>query len=57
MHRARELSAHPFFTSDYVEIDADGRAIEHLVTEDFVFAYWVDHAARSVLIVEVSDAR
>lgn len=57
MQRARELAAHPFLTSDYVEQDPDGRAIEHLVTEDFVFAYWVDHATRSVFITEISDAR
>ena len=57
VQRARELATHPFITSDYVETDPDGRAIEHLVTEDFVFAYWVDHATRSVFIVEIADAR
>ncbi len=43
--------------SDYTEQDPDGRTIDHLVTEDFVFAYWLDHATCSVLITEIGDAR
>ena len=57
MQRARELAAHPLLTSDYVEQDIDGRAIEHLVTGDYVFAYWVDHATRSVFVAGISGAQ
>lgn len=30
--------------------------IEHLLIEEFVFAYWVDHAVREVRIVDIEDA-
>ncbi len=36
--------------------DADGRALEHLLIEDFVFTYWIDHAAREVRIIDIEDA-
>ena len=30
--------------------------IEHLMIEDYVLAYWVDHAVREVRIVDIDDA-
>ena len=57
LQRARELAQHPFFESDYAEQDPEGRTIDHLVVEHFVFAYWIDHGSRSVMIVEVEEAR
>lgn len=55
MSRAYELARYPFIESDYQVVDSDGRSIEHLLV-DGVFAYWVDHAARLVMITEIEDA-
>ena len=51
------LADNPFVTSDYRVRDADGRDIEHLRAEGFVIAYWLDHPACKVMIVEVEDVR
>ncbi|MBL9202655.1 MAG: hypothetical protein JNL39_19235 [Opitutaceae bacterium] len=53
---ARQLAAHPFIRSDYALPDDSGRALEHLLIEDYVFAYWVDHALREVRITDIEDA-
>lgn len=56
LDRAHELARYPFVESDYRLKDADGRDIEHLLLDGFVFSYWVDHAARVILITEIEDA-
>lgn len=53
---ARQLAEHPFVRSDYSLQDDAGREIEHLMIEDFVFAYWLDHAEREVRITDIEDA-
>jgi len=53
---AGRLANDPFVRSDYSIPDDSGRGIDHLLIEDFVFAYWVDHAAREVRIVDIDDA-
>lgn len=53
---ARQLADHPFVRSDYVLPDDSGRPIEHLLMGDFVFSYWLDHAAREVRITDIEDA-
>ncbi len=53
---ARQLAEHPFVRSDYRLQDEAGREIEHLMIEDFVFAYWLDHAVREVRITDIEDA-
>lgn len=53
---ARDLAAHPLVRSDYTLVDENGRTIEHLLIEEFVFGYWIDHAARELRIVDVEDA-
>ena len=53
---ARQLAAHPFVRSDYHLPDDAAREIEHLMIEDYVFAYWLDHAVREVRIVDIEDA-
>ena len=53
---ARQLAAHPHVRSDYSLPDDSGRAIDHLMIEGYVFAYWLDHAMREVRIVDVDDA-
>jgi mRNA-degrading endonuclease RelE of RelBE toxin-antitoxin system len=56
LDRARELAADPFLAPDYQSTDADGRKVGHLLVDNFVFSYWVDDAARRVMIVEIDDA-
>ena len=56
MRLARQLAEHPFIRSDYALADESGRMIEHLLLEDFVFSYWIDHAVRELRIVEIEDA-
>lgn len=41
----RQLSEHPHVRSDYSLPDESGREIDHLMIDDYVFAYWLDHAA------------
>jgi hypothetical protein len=47
------LAASPLLPSDYAVRDESGRTIEHLMSEDFVFSYWVDHGAKEVRITEI----
>ena len=56
MERAYELARYPFLESDYRLVDTDGRTIEHLLDDGVVFSYWVDHAARLVMITEIESA-
>jgi hypothetical protein len=53
---ARQLADHPFIRSDYALADESGRSIEHLMIEDYVFAYWLDHAERELRITDIDDA-
>jgi hypothetical protein len=50
------MARHPFVPSDFSTTDADGRIIEHLLVEKFAVSYWVDHAARLVMITEIEFA-
>ena len=52
----RQLALHPHVRSDYSLPDESGREIEHLMIEDFVFAYWLDHAVREIRITDIDDA-
>jgi hypothetical protein len=53
---AVKLANNPFLRSDYSISDESGREIEHLLADDFVFAYWVDHASKEVRITDIEDA-
>jgi hypothetical protein len=53
---AQTLAANPFVLSDYAVTDESGREQEHLLIDDFVFTYWLDHSAREVRITEIEDA-
>jgi hypothetical protein len=53
---ARQLAERPFVRSDYSLPDESGRDMEHLLIDEFVFVYWVDHAVREVRIAEIEDA-
>jgi hypothetical protein len=52
----RQLALHPHVRSDYSLPDESGREIDHLMIEDFVFAYWLDHAVREPRITDIDDA-
>jgi hypothetical protein len=56
MSRAYQLARYPFVESDYRLTDADGREMDHLLVDGFVFTYWVDHAKRLVMISEIEHA-
>lgn len=56
MDRAYELARYPFLESDYRLVDAEGRIIDHLLVDGVVFSYWVNHAMKLVMIVEIEDA-
>ena len=56
LDRAHELAADPFLVPDFTTTDADQRVIMHLLQDDFLFDYWVDHAVKTVLIVGIDDA-
>lgn len=53
---AQTLAAHPFVRSDYAVADEAGRTQEHLLIEDFVFTYWLDHAGRELRVTDIEDA-
>ena len=56
MDRAYALARHPFVEADFTLRDASGHTINHLLASDFLIAYWIDHAARLVMIIEIEDA-
>ena len=56
LDRARELAADPFLLPDIRRSDDEGREIGDILIGDFLFSYWVDHAAKVVMITEVEDA-
>lgn len=53
---AQQLAASPHVRADYSLPDESGRTIDHLMIDDYVFAYWLDHGAREVRITDIEDA-
>ena len=47
------IRASPEQIGDYQTTDAKGRPIEHLLLEEFLFTYWIDHASKEVQITEI----
>lgn len=47
------LAADPFKAGDYAEADETGRSIQVKVIGRFAVAYWTDHAAQEIRVVEV----
>jgi hypothetical protein len=52
----QRLAEHPHVRPDYSIPDESGRSIDHLLVEDFVLSYWLDHAVKELRIVEIDDA-
>lgn len=55
LDRIHELIASPFLVPDFSSRDATGRQISHFMTDGFIFDYWVDHAARQVIVTRIED--
>jgi hypothetical protein len=51
--RVRELANDPFVIPDFASSDAAGRTISHLVVDELIFDYWVDHAVRQIVILAI----
>ena len=55
LYDLRCLASDPFIRCDYSLDDEHGRRIEHLMVADFVIAFWVDHAASEIRILDLTD--
>ena len=55
LDRAHELAADPFVVPDFSSRDAAGREIFHLMSDDFIFDFWVDHAVKQVVITAIDN--
>jgi hypothetical protein len=55
LDRAHELADDPFLVPDFRSRDAAGREISHLMTDGFIFDFWVDHAVRRVVITLIEN--
>jgi len=53
---ADRIAFAPERISDISQPDAEGRLIESVLIDEFLFTYWVDHAAREVQITEINEA-
>lgn len=56
LDRARELAADPFVVPDLRRVDDDKREIGDILIDDFLFSFWVDHPAKTVMIVDIEDS-
>ena len=50
---ADQIARQPFQISDYQTVDADGRTVENLKIDGYLFSFWVDHASREVRISDI----
>jgi hypothetical protein len=55
LDRAHELAADPFLVPDFRTGDSSGREISHLMVDDLIFDYWVDHAVKRVIITDIEN--
>jgi hypothetical protein len=55
MIAAQQLARDPGVVSDYRINDDVGRDVDHLLVDGFVLTYWIDHAVKMVMILEVED--
>ena len=47
------IAASPEFISDYQTSDAQGRPIQNLLLEEFLFTYWIDYGPKEIQITEI----
>lgn len=50
---ADQLAKNPFRLADYSLMDGGGRTVDNAVMGEFLFTFWVDHAAKEVRITEI----
>jgi hypothetical protein len=50
---ADQIALHPFRISDYQTSDDAGHEVDNLLLDDYLFSYWVVHAAKEVRITEI----
>jgi len=50
---ADQIARHPFTIGDYRTVDAEGRLVENLLIEGYLFSFWVDHGSCEVRISEI----
>jgi len=55
MIAAQQLAWDPGVVSDYRIKDEVGRDLDHLLVDGFVITYWIDHAAKMVMVLEIDD--
>lgn len=53
LNLADQIARHPFQIGDSQTVDAEGRTVENLLLEQYLFSYWTDHASREVRISEI----
>ena len=53
LDRVHELAADPFLVPDFCSMDSAGREIAHLMVDAFIFDFWVDHAAKQVVVTAI----
>ncbi len=50
-----QLADNPSHIGDYSEQDETGREEQFILIRDLLIAFWADHAAREVRIVDIED--
>lgn len=53
LDRAHELASDPFLEPDLRSTDASGREVFQFMSDDFIFDYWIDHAAKQVVVTGI----
>jgi len=53
LDRIHELAADPFLVPDFRSQDSAGRDISHFMADNFVFDFWVDHAAKQIIVTDI----
>ncbi len=49
------ITQDPFASPDYTLPDADGREVSHVLTEGYLFGYWIDAPVKRVVIAEIES--
>lgn len=47
------IAANLFMPGDYGPADSEGRTIETLLIDGFLFNYWIDHASHEVRVTHL----
>ncbi len=50
------ISRDPFLSPDFTSTDALGRPINHLIADEFIMDYWLDHAVKQIVFTTIDFA-